>query len=92
MKFDEREATAIFFIGEESISPKRVVEMGDEALLYHDGKIVMSRISSLNGNQIVATVTRSVLNPDLHPEFTTEKEIQFFLENIFGISKMTKKA
>ena len=91
MKFDEREATPIIFIADGPKLPKHVVEEGDEAVLYHDGKLVMAKISSLIGNQMLGTVTRSAYEPDLHPEFTTGKEVHFFVENIFGISKMTKK-
>ncbi len=91
MKFDEREVTPIIFVGDGSKLPEHVVEEGDEAVLYHDGKLVMANISFLKGNQMVGTVTSSAYEPDLHPEFTIGKEIHFFLENIFGISKMTKK-
>jgi hypothetical protein len=58
MKFDEREAPPIIFIGDGSTLLKHVVEEGDEAVLYHDGKLVMARISSLKGNQMLGRVTR----------------------------------
>ena len=90
MKFDERERS-IFFIGDGLSSQKQIVEEGDEAVLYHDGNLIMAKIYSLNGNQISGKVTRSVYETDLHPEFTAGKEIRFLVENIFGISKMTKK-
>ena len=51
----------------------------------------MANISPLNGNQMFGTVTRSVYEPDMHSELTIGKEIQFFEEKIFGISKMMKK-
>ena len=35
-------------------------------------------------------ITWSAYEHDLHPEFTTGKEIPFFPENIFAISKMTR--
>jgi hypothetical protein len=91
MKFDEREATPITFVGDGSNLPEHVIEEGDEAVLFHDGKLIMANISSLKGNQMVGTVTRSAYEPDLHPELTIGKEIYFLEENIFGISKMTKK-
>lgn len=91
MKFDEREVTPIIFVGDGSKLPDHVVEEGDEAVLFHNGKLVMANISSLKGNQMVGTVTRSAYESDLHPEFTIGKEIYFLEENVFGISKMTKK-
>jgi len=90
MKFDEREKP-IFFIGDGLNPTKYIVEEGDEAVLYHGGNLVMAKIYSLEGTQMFGKVTRSVYEADLHPEFTTGKEIRFFKENIFGISKMTKK-
>ena len=91
MKFDKREATPIIFIGNGLILPKHIVQEGDEAVLFHNGNLVMANISSLNGYQIFGSVTRSVYEPDLHPELTIGKEIQFLEENIFGISKMMKE-
>lgn len=91
MKFDKREATPISFIGDGLTPPEHIVEEGDEAVLYHNGNLVMAKIFSLKGNQMLGTVTRSVYGPDLHSEFTDGKEIQFVVENVFGISKMMKK-
>jgi hypothetical protein len=40
---------------------------------------------------MLGTITRLLYEPELHSEFTIGKEIQFLVENIFGISKMKKK-
>jgi hypothetical protein len=91
MKFDKREVTPIIFIGDGLTLPKHIVEEGDEAVLYHDDNLVMAKILSIKENQMLGTITRLLYEPDLHPELSIGKEIQFLETNIFGISKMTKK-
>jgi hypothetical protein len=91
MKFEEREATPIIFVGDGSKLPEHVVKEGDEAVLFHEGKLVMANISSPKGNQMVGTITRLAYESDLCSELAIGKEIYFLEKNIFGISKMTKK-
>lgn len=88
MQFDKRKGTSIIYIGEGPKLPKHIVEVGDEATLYHNGNLVMAKITSMRENQMVGTITRSAYDPDLHPELITGKEIQFREENIVGISKL----
>lgn len=92
MQLDKRRAESIFFIGDGPRISKHVIEEGDEATLYYKGNLGMATITSMKGNQMVGTITRSPYDPHLHSELTIGKEIRFLEENIFGISKMTNKA
>jgi len=91
MNFDKRKAKSIIYIGEGGRLPRQVAEVGDEATLYHNGNLVMAKITSTQGNQIVGMITRSAYHPDPHPDHTIGKEIRFLEENIFEISKLTRK-
>jgi len=44
MKFGERKATPIIFIGEGATLLKQIIEEGDEAVLFHDGKLVTAKV------------------------------------------------
>lgn len=91
MTLDERKEHILVFIGEGSI-PRLVVEVGDEATLYHEGNLVMATIKAINANQMVGLITRSAYDPDLHPDYVFGKEIHFTEENIFGISRKKRQA
>ncbi len=91
MRFEKREVVSINFIGEGPTPSKPIVEEGDDAVLYHNGNLVLANISSLKGNQMVGTITRLGYEPEPRSELIIGKEIQFLEENIFRISKMTKK-
>jgi hypothetical protein len=92
VEFEKRELISINFIGDGLTPSKDIVEEGDEAVLYHKGNLVLVNISSLKENQMVGTITSLAYDADPRSELTIGKEIQFLEENIFGISKMTKKA
>jgi len=88
MQFDKRKGSIMFGVKDGSKLPKdRIPKEGDEVYLYHDGNLVTAEISSIKGKQMVGTITRSPYNPDLHPELSIGKELQFVEENIFVISK-----
>ena len=91
MNFDDRKETPIMFTGGDPVLLKEFSEEEDEAVLFQDGKLVTAQISSRRGNEMVGKVTWSAYDPDLRPEFAVGKEIQFLLENLFGINKMLKK-
>jgi len=44
MKFGERKATPIIFTGEGATLLKQSIEEGDEAVLFHDGKLVTAKV------------------------------------------------
>jgi hypothetical protein len=91
MNFDKRKEHALIYIGEGSI-PRLVVEVGDEATLYHEGNLIMATIKAINANQLVGFITRSTYDPDLHPNYISGQEINFSEKNIFGISRKKRQA
>ena len=90
MEFDKRERSIIFNGWPEL--PKPFIEEGDEATLHHKGNLLLAKISTVKGNQMVGTITRSACDTDLYPELTVGKEIRFLEQNIFGISKLKRKS
>jgi hypothetical protein len=64
MNVDKRKAKSIIYIGEGRKHPRQVAEVGDEATLYHNGNLVMAKITSTQWNQIVGMITRSAYHPD----------------------------
>lgn len=91
MTLDDRENHILVFIGEGAI-PRLVIEVDDEATLYHKGNLVMATIESINGNQIAGLITRSAYDPDLHTDYVSGKEINFSEKNVFGISRKIRQA
>jgi len=91
MTLDDRANHILVFIGEGFI-PRLVIEVGDEATLYHKGNLVMATIKSINATQIVGLITRSAYDPDMHPDYVSGKEVNFSEKNIFGISRKKRQA
>jgi hypothetical protein len=90
MELDKRENHALVFIGEGSL-PRLVIEEGDEATLYHKGKLIMAIIKAIKENQIEGRITRSAYDPDRHQEYVAGNEIQLKEQNIFGVSRKERK-
>lgn len=91
MRLDERTEQTLVFIGERSPVPQLFVKVGDEAMLYHEGNLIMATIKKIAANQMIGLITRSACDPRLYPDYVYGKEINFTKENIFGISKMKRQ-
>lgn len=91
MAIDKRNHNYLIFIGEGSI-PRLVIEVGDEATLYHEGNLLMATISVIHEKQMTGHIARSAYDPDLHSDYISGKEIHFSEENIFGISRKQRIA
>ena len=87
MKFDKRKGKDIQFMGGGKKLSMAPIENGDEAKLFHNGRLIIARITSIKQDQFTGVIINSPYAPSQYPEFAVGKEIAFLEEDISIISK-----